>query len=172
MAVELGLPLLPLDQADQVDLYADGADEVDPQGRLIKGRGAAMLREKILVHLSKHFLVLVDESKKVTQLGTRFPVPLEVTSMAWQLVRDAVQFWGGKTEVRMASGKDGPVITDQGNFVLDARFPAGTDLVAIGPQLDGLPGLVEHGLFLNYAHKTRIILGGADQAVIMDPEPS
>lgn len=171
MAAEAGIPLLPLDQVDRVDLYADGADEVDPRGRLIKGRGAAMLREKILVHLADRFLVLIDESKRVARLGEKFPVPIEVTSMAWQLVRDAVRTWGGEATVRLAGGsKDGPVISDQGNFVLDARFPPGTDLAALGPRLDGLPGLVEHGLFLDYAAKTRIILGGAGGAQLLDPE--
>src|SRR5690606_2838665 len=88
LATSLGLPLVTLEQVDALDLYADGADEFDPQRRLIKGRGAAMVREKHLVHLAARFLVLVDPSKRVERLGTNFPVPVECLPFATGLVRD------------------------------------------------------------------------------------
>ncbi len=162
LAEEVGLPLLPLEQVDKLDLYADGADEVDPQKRLIKGRGAAMVREKILCHLATRFLVLIEPVKCVDKLGVRFPVPVEVLPFSYHLARRELMALGASSiSLRMATEKDGPVITDQGNFVLDARFPKSVDVASLEPTLDGIPGVVGHGLFTRYAGRITVAIGHA-----------
>ena len=160
LAEELGLSLLPLGQVDKIDIYADGADEVDPQKRLIKGRGAAMVREKILTHLASRFLVLIEPVKCVERLGVRFPVPVETLPFAYKLVRHELTLLGATSvTLRMATEKDGPIITDQGNFVLDARFPKSLEVAGLEPMLDAIPGVVGHGLFARYAARTTVAIG-------------
>jgi len=162
LAEELGLPLLSLDQVDRLDLYADGADEVDPQKRLIKGRGAAMVREKILAHMAARFLVLIEPIKCVEKLGVRFPVPVETLPFSHRLVRrELIALGASSVTLRLASEKDGPVITDQGNFVLDARFPKSVDVAELEPALDVIPGVVGHGLFSRYIKRTTLAIGHA-----------
>lgn len=167
LAGELGLTLLPFEDVVSLDLYADGADEVDPEKRLIKGRGAAMVREKILVHISKRFLVLVDPSKCVKRLGTHFPVPVECLPIAHRLVRRELESQGALVVMRMATEKDGPVVTDQGNFVLDARYPAAIDLAGLDGAIDAIPGVVGHGLFTRYADRIDVVIGHSDRVEIL-----
>lgn len=164
-ATALGLPLATLEQVDALDLYADGADEVDPQRRLIKGRGAAMVREKHLAHLSARFLVLVDPSKPVPRLGTNFPVPVECLPFASGLVERELRALGAReVTVRPAGpGKDGPVVTDQGNFVLDARFDPAGDVAGLDDAIHAIPGVVGHGLFTRYAGRSTIVIGHPDR---------
>lgn len=156
-----GIPLLSMDQVSRVDLYADGADEVDPGKGLIKGRGAAMLREKLLVEAADVFLVIVDESKLVTRLGARFPVPVEVLPQAVSLVESRLRGARAQVTLRPAGGKDGPVVTDNGNLVLDAVFPADADWPVVDAWLDGLPGVAGHGLFLRWAAKSEVLVATA-----------
>lgn len=161
-----GIPLLSVDQVARLDLYVDGADEVAPDKGLIKGRGAAMVGEKLLAEGCDRFLVIVDGGKLVNKLGLKFPVPVEVLPEAVQLAGRGIAALGGKTALRMASGgKDGPVVTDHGNLILDATFAndakggAGPDWKALDAALDGLPGVVGHGLFLRYAPKSTVLVG-------------
>jgi ribose 5-phosphate isomerase A len=131
------------------DWSFDGADEVDPAANLIKGRGGALLREKLVMTASPERYVVVDPSKLVDRLGTRFRVPVEVVPEAVRLVRDELARRGVDDVVlRRAEGKDGPVITERGNFLLDAR------MAEIGErseaELKAIPGVVESGLFLGY----------------------
>ena len=162
LAEELGLPLLSLEQVEYLDLYADGADEVDPQKRLIKGRGAAMVREKILAHVATRFLVMIEPVKCVERLGVRCPVPVEVLPFAYRLARRELAALGASSvTLRMASEKDGPIITDQGNFVLDAHFPKSVDVAGLEPALDVIPGVVGHGLFSRYTKRTTVAIGHA-----------
>jgi ribose 5-phosphate isomerase A len=161
LAKEGNLPLLSMDQVSRVDLYADGADEVDPAKGLLKGRGAAMLGEKLLAEACDRFLVIVDEGKLVQRLGTKFPVPIEILPQAVELVKARVEALGAKAALRPAGGKDGPVVTDNGNLVLDAVFPAAVDWKSMERELDAMPGVAEHGLFLRYASKSEVIVGGA-----------
>ena len=158
---ESGLRVLDAELVERVDLYVDGADEVDSAKRLLKGRGAAMVGEKILAEACDKFVVIIDESKRVDQLGSRFPVPVEVMPGGWMVARRRVQSLGGQVVLRTGSGKDGPVVTDRGNFVLDATFPAGADLNALDGALDSIPGVVGHGLFLRYAGKTTVLVGSS-----------
>lgn len=168
-ATELGLPLTTLEQVDALDLYADGADEFDPQKRLIKGRGAAMVREKHLVHLSARFLVLVDPSKRVERLGTNFPVPVECLPFATGLVRAELLKLGAQSVVVRPAGtsKDGPVVTDQGNFVLDARFDPSGDVAGLDDALNAIPGVTGHGLFTRYSDRITVAIGHADRVEVI-----
>lgn len=169
LARKAGIPLVAMDQIDRVDLYADGADEVDPHKGLLKGRGAAMLGEKILAEAADRFLVLVDEGKLVQRLGTRFPVPVETLPAAQSLVEARLKAMGAQVTLRPAGGKDGPVVTDAGNLVLDAVFPAGADWPAVDSALVALPGVVGHGLFLRYASKSEVLIGAADGGMRIIP---
>lgn len=132
LARQAGIPLTSLDEVETLDLAIDGADEVDPQKNLIKGGGAAHTREKIVDSLARELVVVVDESKLVERLGSRFPVPVEVLPMAVRPVMRALEKLGGQPELRMAVKKDGPVITDLGNMVVDVKFAAIPDPAAFG----------------------------------------
>jgi ribose 5-phosphate isomerase A len=169
LATELGLPLAALEQVDALDLYADGADEVDPQRRLIKGRGAAMVREKHLVHLSARFLVLVDPSKLVERLGSNFPVPVECLPFTVGLVEKELRALGARSvELRAAgSSKDGPVVSDQGNLVLDARFDPAGDVAGLDDRINVIPGVVGHGLFTRYADRVTVVAGHPDRVEVV-----
>ena len=155
-----GIPLVSLDEVDRLDLAMDGADEVDDSFRLIKGRGAAHTREKIVAAQADRFVVLVDDSKMVEQLGTRMPLPVEVLPMAVTPVQRVLDGLGADPVLRMGDRKDGPVVTDQGFWVLDAHFDAIPDPEAINRTLNDTPGVLDHGLFLGLA--TDVLIGHDD----------
>jgi ribose 5-phosphate isomerase A len=147
-AVRLGLSLRELGSVTPM-WGVDGADEVDPDGRLIKGRGGALFREKILWHTAERMFLAVDASKHVSRLGQRFPVPIEVQRNGVSLVaRELAALGATEVTLRVAGGKDGPVITESGNLILDARF----DEIAHGLHvtIKLLPGVIETGLFEGY----------------------
>lgn len=153
-ARRLGLDTCDLDSPaidGELDLYIDGADEFDPEFCLIKGGGAAQLREKVLAAAAKTFVVVADQSKQVQALGT-FPLPVEVAPMALRLVEKRLQSLGFTTELRMAQRKAGPIVTDNGNFILDCsglRFEHGfgSDPRAMEPLMTAIPGVIDVGLF-------------------------
>jgi ribose 5-phosphate isomerase A len=122
LAKKYGIPLTTLDAVDHIDIAIDGADEVDPQKNLIKGGGAAHTREKVVDALADQFVVVVDGNKLVDRLGSTFLLPVEVIPMAMTPVMRAIEKLGGKPELRMGVKKAGPVITDQGNMVIDVKF--------------------------------------------------
>jgi len=133
----------------------DGADEVDPKLRLIKGRGGAMLQEKILAEKSKRFLVIVDESKLVSKLGERALVPVEVVPSALGLVEKELMSLGAKSaQLRFGVAKHGPVITEAGNLIIDAAFPDIPDTLEAG--IKKITGVVESGLFLTQADEVLV----------------
>jgi ribose 5-phosphate isomerase A len=137
-------------QVARPDWSFDGADEVDPDSNLNKGRGGALLREKIVMASSPERYVVVDESKLVERLGTNFAVPIEVLPEAVRLVRHALANLGVRDlSVRPGGTKDGPLITEHGNLILDAWLPAVDD--ATERHLQAIPGVVECGLFIGYA---------------------
>ena len=147
---ELGISLWSLNDpliAGRLDLTIDGADEVDPAWRLVKGGGAAMLIEKIVAHASRDYAIIVDSSKIVGRLGEKAPVPVELVPEALLTVSRAVEALGGVPALRMARMKDGPVITDHGNFVLDVRFSAAFDPSLMERELMLIPGVMAHGIF-------------------------
>jgi ribose 5-phosphate isomerase A len=166
LAKQYGIPLVTLDEVDRIHIAIDGADEVDPQKNLIKGGGAAHTREKIVDSLAELFIVVVDSSKLVDRLGTTFVLPVEVLPMAVSPVSKAIAALGGKPELRMGIRKDGPVISDQGNMILDVAFESGIeDPVALEKTLNNIPGVLENGLFINVAD---VVLVGE----IQDSTPS
>lgn len=128
------------------DWAFDGADEVDPDHNLIKGRGGAMFMEKVMMHASPKNFILVDPSKLVAKLGEKFPIPVEVLPVAMRVVEHELHGLGA-TEIlmRMAAGKDGPVVTENGNFILDVRF---ADIQgSLERDVKAIPGVIESGLF-------------------------
>jgi ribose 5-phosphate isomerase A len=145
LAVELGIPVTTLDE-HRPDLAVDGADEVDPYLNLIKGGGAAHTREKIVDYAARTFLVIVDESKIVEQLG-EFPVPVEVIPGALNMVKERLESMGGTPRLRMAHMKDGPVISDNNNFILDVQFKKIPHPVLLEKELNNIPGVLENGIF-------------------------
>jgi ribose 5-phosphate isomerase A len=165
LAKKYGIPLVTLDDIDGIDIAIDGADEVDPQRNLIKGGGAAHTREKIVDSLAKEFIVVVDSSKMVDRLGSTFALPIEVLPMAVTPVAHAIEKLGGKPELRMGIKKDGPVITDQGNMVIDATFAAIDHPAELEKTLNNIPGVLENGLFVGLA--SLILIGE-----IIDGKPS
>jgi ribose 5-phosphate isomerase A len=147
LAIEAGIPLTTLAQNPELDLAIDGADQIDSNLYAIKGGGAAHTREKIVSVSAKRFLVVADESKTSVQLDKA--VPIEVLPFAKELVIRKIQELGGKPELRLALRKDGPVITDNGNFVLDSNFGIINKPEALALKISSIPGVVEHGLFSN-----------------------
>ncbi len=158
-----GVPVRSLDELGILDIALDGADEVDPRLDLIKGRGAAHTREKVVASDASRFVVLVDESKMVDRLGDRMPVPIEVVPMAAASVSRRVQALGGLAEIREGVRKDGPVVTDQGFWIIDATFDSITDPAELDRALHSMPGVLEHGLFIGLA--TDVFVGAADGSV-------
>ncbi|AFY86066.1 MAG: Ribose-5-phosphate isomerase A [Chroococcidiopsis cubana SAG 39.79] len=149
LSKQYGIPLTTLDAIDHIDLAIDGADEVDPQKNLIKGGGAAHTREKVVDYLAQQFIVVVDSGKLVDRLGSVFAVPVEVIPMAISPVMRAIEKLGGKPELRMGVKKAGPVITDQGNMVVDVRFDAIDNPAELEKTLNNIPGVLENGIFVN-----------------------
>ena len=156
-----GIPLTSLDDDPTLDLALDGADEVDNAFRLIKGGGGAHSREKVVAHQAERFAVLVDPTKKVDRLGTEVPVPVEVLPMAVTPVMRTVEEADATPTLRTADAKDGPVVTDQGLWIIDAQFPNGISAPAdLDRMLNDRPGVLDHGLFLDMA--TDVLTGHPD----------
>lgn len=149
LAKEYGIPLTTLDEVDRIDIAIDGADEVDPQKNLIKGGGAAHTREKIVDALAEQFVVVVDASKLVDKLGSTFLLPVEVLPMAMTPVMRAIEKLGGKPQLRMGVKKAGPVVTDEGNLVIDVKFDSIDNPAELEKTLNNIPGVLENGLFVD-----------------------
>ncbi|MFC4249540.1 ribose-5-phosphate isomerase RpiA [Natribaculum luteum] len=153
LAIDVGIPLTALDEVDAVDLAIDGADQV-AGGDLIKGGGAAHAREKLVDSAADRFLVVADPSKLVDRLER--PVPVEVLPDARPVVERRVRDAGGEPHLRAAERKDGPVVTDNGNLVLDCAFGEIDDPGDLSARLSAIPGVVEHGLFVDLADATYV----------------
>ena len=150
LATQLGIPLKAFSAVSQIDLAIDGADEVDPVFQLIKGGGACHVQEKLVASLADRFVVVVDSTKIVKKLNLDFRLPVEVLPSAWQLVQKRIKSLGAEASLRMAKKKAGPIVTDQGNLVLDVAFRNGIeDPEALEKQLNNFPGVLENGLFIN-----------------------
>jgi ribose 5-phosphate isomerase A len=149
LAASLGIPLTTLDECQDIAVTVDGADEVDPKMRLIKGGGGALLREKIVASATRQLVIVADESKQVPVLG-KFPLPVEVIRFAQALVAKEIAALGAQVSVRM--GADGkPFVTDENNHILDCRFGQIQDADGLARKLSDMPGVVEHGLFIGMA---------------------
>ena len=156
---EAGIEVLAPSFSGQLDWGFDGADEVDPNKRLIKGQGGAMLKEKLVAARCKSWVVIVDESKLVEKLGSKYPVPLEVVPESVSVVEAKVKEIGGCSSTsRRMSDKGAPVITECGNLILDVSFSQIND--SLEDQLNSIPGVVENGLFLTWADE--VLIGSKD----------
>lgn len=147
LARRYGIPLTTLDDVETIDIAIDGADEVDPHKNLIKGGGAAHTQEKVIDSLADFFIVVVDRSKLVEKLGVG-PVPVEVLPFAVAPAMREIRKLGGQPAIRMAINKDGPIITDHGNMVLDVKFEHIDDPGELNRSLNTIPGVVDSGLFV------------------------
>jgi ribose 5-phosphate isomerase A len=155
--VKHGIPVIDSMQLDHLDLAIDGADEIDPYLNAIKGGGAAHTCEKIIASMADEFILIADESKLVDSLCTKFPLPVEVIPTSLSYVQQRVRQLGGTPVLRSGLRKDGPVVTENGNFVLDISFDqAPEDLDLLNNRLLNIPGLLETGLFLGIAEKALI----------------
>jgi len=149
LAINLGIPVITLDDCQEIDVTVDGADEVDPELRLIKGGGGAALREKIVASATKQLVIVADASKRVQRLG-KFPLPVEVIRFAQTLVAKRIAALGAGVQLRRNA--DGtPYVTDENNHILDCRFGEIRDPDNLGRELSEMPGVVEHGLFIGMA---------------------
>jgi len=157
LALELDIPLIDLASVSQIDLAIDGADEVDPGFQLIKGGGACHVREKLVAHKSNRLLIVVDETKLVQNLNQSFPLPVEVLPNAWKQVQEVISEMNGISTLRMAKKKAGPVVTDQGNLVLDVLFKDGIkNPKDIEMSINNIPGVLENGLFVDLTDKVLV----------------
>jgi ribose 5-phosphate isomerase A len=149
LAQSLGIPLTTLDECQDIAVTVDGADEVDPELRLIKGGGGALLREKIVASATRQLVIVADASKQVARLG-KFPLPVEVIKFAQELVTKKITALGANVALRL--GKDGkPFVTDEGSHILDCSFGEIADADGLARKLSDMPGVVEHGLFIGMA---------------------
>ena len=157
LALELNIPLIDLASVSEIDLAIDGADEVDPSFQLIKGGGACHVREKLVADKANQLLIVVDETKLVQNLNLSFPLPVEVLPNAWKHVQDAITDMNGNSILRMATKKAGPVVTDQGNLVLDVFFKEGIkNPKNIEMNINNIPGVLENGLFVDLTNKVLV----------------
>ena len=147
LAIESNINLTSLNQHPVLDLAIDGADQVDRDLMVIKGGGAAHTREKVVSCSAKRFVIVADQSKFVERLN--WPVPVEVIPMAFKLAGRLIEEMGGNPVLRQGLRKDGPVITDNGNFVMDVDFGTIEDPRSIAARISPIPGVVEHGIFDN-----------------------
>jgi len=161
------LPVSSLDHpavGGVLDVAVDGADEVDKNLNCTKGGGGALLREKIVAYASKFFAVIVDAGKCVEELGKTFSIPVEVVPFARVTVEKQLTEMGGKVTLRAASKKIGPVITDNGNIILDTSFPAIQNPEILEKEINAIPGVVENGIF-SCSHVQLVICGMEDGSV-------
>ena len=157
LALELGIQLVDLASVSKIDLAIDGADEVDPNFQLIKGGGACHVREKLVAFKASKLIIVVDESKIVQKLNLAFPLPVEVLPSAWKQVQDVLKEIGADSKLRMAVKKAGPVVTDQGNLILDINFKDGiNEPESIESLINNIPGVLENGLFVNLTDKVLV----------------
>jgi len=156
-----GLEVVPLDDV-ALDLVVDGADEVDPQLNLIKGGGAALLREKLLAAAGREVLIIAEYEKYVRRLGTGYPLPVEVVPFAWPMTQRRLLRLVPEATLRLLD--DGtPLRSDEGHYLLDCRLPADADLAGLAAAIKGTLGVVEHGLFIGIA--SEVLLGHPDGSV-------
>ncbi|MDE0318053.1 MAG: ribose-5-phosphate isomerase RpiA [Candidatus Poribacteria bacterium] len=155
IAAEQNIPLSTLAVHPTIELTIDGADEVDAHLNLIKGGGAALVREKIIANASKRILIVVDESKVSHVLGTSFALPVEIVRFGWEATQREVNKVCEKSDLR--GGIEDPLITDNGNYILDCHFDGIPEPKKVELQLNNIPGVVENGIFVDRADK--VIIG-------------
>ncbi len=160
LAESEGIPLIDFSETMSIDLTIDGADEIDANLNMIKGGGAALLREKIVASASREEIIIVSVSKLVQQLGA-FPLPVEVIPFGWQVVFNQLESLQGNPELRLKQGQ--PSVTDQGNFIVDCHFRKIENPEQLEQHLNMIPGVVENGLFINLC--TRMIMADGENII-------
>lgn len=165
LARSLGIPLASLDDVTRLDLGIDGADEIDPRLNLIKGRGGALLHEKLVALACDDYLVVAAAEKRVPRLGSRFPVPVEVVPFGWRQTAARLTAIGLRPVLRQnaEAGSDRPFVTDGGHYLLDCQTVPLDDPGALAASVKSTPGVVEHGFFLGIAQ--RALLAEPDGAI-------
>ena len=171
LALELGIPLIDLVSVSHIDLAIDGADEVNPDYQLIKGGGACHVREKLVAFKAKKLLIVVDQTKLVKNLNEVFPLPIEVLPSSWKQVKDVIERMDAKCKLRMAEKKAGPVVTDEGNLILDVLFKDGIkNPKEIELKINNIPGVLENGLFVDLTYKVLVGKVENNQTIVYSPE--
>lgn len=166
LAVEYDIPLTNLDLNPELILTIDGADEIDKNLNLTKGGGGALFQEKIVASASKKLIIIADESKLVEKLASRFLIPIEVLPFSLGVVKRKIHSMGIEPIVRQAERKMGPVVTDNGNFIIDLKFPKPIDDPAkVATDLKMIPGVIETGLFIGMTDEVHV--GQEDKAYII-----
>jgi ribose 5-phosphate isomerase A len=163
LARKEGIPLTDLREYPRIDLTIDGADEVDPELNLIKGRGGALTREKIIAFNSTHEIIVVDETKLVKVLG-KAKLPVEVIPLSWFPVKKELESLRSKVQLRKQKGKE--FLTDNGNYLLDCQFDVIKNPKELEAGINSIPGVVENGLFINLANK--VIIGSREGIKILE----
>lgn len=165
LALELGITLVDLDDIDQLDVCIDGPDEIDPDGSMIKGGGACLLWEKLVARTSARMVVVADHTKAVSALGT-FPLPVEIVQYSWgtttKAVRALLREHGYPADLRIVRRERGgePVVTDNGNFIIDVQLGTARDASELTVELNEIPGVVENGFFVGIADE--VVFGWPD----------
>ena len=171
LALELGIPLIDLASVSQIDLAIDGADEVNTDYQLIKGGGACHVREKLVASKANKLLIVVDQTKLVENLNEVFPLPVEVLPSAWKQVKDVLEKMDAKCNLRMAEKKAGPIVTDEGNLILDVLFNGGIkNPRKIELLINNIPGVLENGLFIDLTDKVLVGKIVNNQTTVYSPE--
>ncbi|UCH56735.1 MAG: ribose-5-phosphate isomerase RpiA [Candidatus Bathyarchaeota archaeon] len=155
-AKEAGISLTTLDEYPEVDISIDGADQIDNSLDAIKGGGGALLREKVVASASKEYILIADQRKLTSRLGEGCPLPIEVLPFSLGAVIRKIEALGASVKVRISEEKSGPVVTDNGNFILDATFGFIAQARNLEEELKTIPGVLETGLFLGYADEAYI----------------
>jgi len=157
----LGIPITSLDEHPKVDITIDGADEVDPHLTLIKGRGGALLREKIVAQATRRVVIICDTSKVVSKLGVKTPLPVEVLRFGWMATRTHLERLKAKARLREKDGS--PFVSDNGNYIIDCQFRGIGDPDQLEEDVNTIAGVVENGLFVNIADL--VVVGQKDGTV-------
>ena len=144
----VGLNYISMDNITEIDLYIDGADEITENLEVLKGRGYDLIREKILARASKNFIVISDQSKMVSKIGEKYPIPIEITPIAWKITKRIFEKMSEECILRQNTAGDAYAITSYGNLVLDCRFKY-DDIHELSKMISEVPGVFEHGIFLS-----------------------
>lgn len=169
LAGDLGIPLLTIDDVDALDLCLDGADEIDPALNLVKGRGGALLWEKLVATRARRYVIVATAEKLVPQLGVRLPLPVEVVPFGWRHTARALEGIGCDPMLREANG--GPFVTDGDHYILDCTTGPIADAVALAVRIKAVTGVVDHGLFVDMAHRALTVDNAGIVAIHDRPLP-
>lgn len=166
LAQQEQIPIISLNEEDEIDLTIDGADEVDSNLNVLKGGGGALTREKIVAFHSKRVIIIVDDSKVVKSLGINFPLPVEVVKFEWEATKRSLQKFG--CDVKLRNIMDDPFITDNGNYILDCEFERIMEAEQLEHDINMIPGVVENGLFIGLVDQ--VIVGSSQGIMTLERE--